>query len=77
MYKIEKNVPMIEPNTTGRGRKSIYPWNDMEVGDSFMVSKDEARAASFSMRNWNVKNKPKKLSSRGLPNKDRRFWRIA
>lgn len=33
--KIESSVP--SPDTAGRGRPHKYPWNKMEVGDSFFV----------------------------------------
>lgn len=32
---IERDVPM--PDKRRHGRKSKYPWGDMEVGDSFLV----------------------------------------
>jgi hypothetical protein len=35
-YKVDKNVPIDASYRTGR--KSIYPWSSMEVGDSFFVS---------------------------------------
>ena len=35
MYKIEKNVKVSKINK--RGRRAIYPWEQMEVGDSFFV----------------------------------------
>ena len=34
MIKIDKNVP-IPPDRLSRGRK--YPWDELEVGDSFFV----------------------------------------
>lgn len=39
MLEIQKNVPI--PASRGRhGRPSIYPFADMEVGDSFAVAVD-------------------------------------
>lgn len=45
MYKIEKNVPL-----TGTGRKKIYPFEQMEAGDSFFVKGDEKKIQSARMR---------------------------
>lgn len=35
MYKIKKNVPIPAIIRKGGCGKPKYPWNDMEVGDSF------------------------------------------
>lgn len=41
-FQIEKNVAI--PSVTGRGKKeSSYPFDDMEVGDSFFVPETEDR----------------------------------
>lgn len=32
--KIDKGVPLPEPK---RGRKGTYPWDELQVGDSFFV----------------------------------------
>lgn len=44
-YKIEKKVPL--PEATG-GRKSKYPWSEMEVGDSIFFQHDRARTAAIA-----------------------------
>ena len=41
--KIEKGVPIPD---RGQGRPSIYPWNDMEVGDSFFAKGKSAKKFS-------------------------------
>jgi hypothetical protein len=38
MIEIDKGIPMPPGNNPGRGRKRIYPWQGMEVGDSFFVA---------------------------------------
>ena len=46
MFKIEKNIAMPDPR---RGRTQIYPWKEMEVGDSFQIPAfkvDSARSSS-------------------------------
>jgi len=37
-FAIEKNVPLIDPGK--RGRRNIYPFHKMEVGDSFFSPSD-------------------------------------
>ena len=40
-FKIEKNIPKPNP---GRGIKKLhYPFEDMEIGDSFYVSKEDLK----------------------------------
>lgn len=38
MYKIDKNVEIPQINRFGNGRKPKYPFAEMVVGDSFLVS---------------------------------------
>jgi len=45
MYIIEKKIPMPKSD---RGRPYKYPFEQMEVGDSFFVPKDEAEKARNS-----------------------------
>lgn len=73
MIKIEKNIPL--PKDRVRGRKSQFPFIDMEVGDSFKYQGDPkilAAAISYFQR----KNTKMKFAYRqefgGY-----RAWRIA
>lgn len=43
MFKIEKNVPMPEYL---RMRRSRYPFNEMEIGDSFFAGESRGKVAS-------------------------------
>lgn len=46
MEKIQKNIPM--PSTKA-GRKTKYPWNTMEIGDSFPIpTTDENTAIAYA-----------------------------
>ncbi len=51
-FRIYTNRPM-PPLPKPRGRRSIpkYPWDDMEVGDSFLFPKSLGRHAHTSARN--------------------------
>jgi hypothetical protein len=57
VYVIEKHIPV----PTARRRGTIYPWNNMEVGDSFFVPNRDPQSFKnisrkygkrFSARNW-------------------------
>ena len=52
--KIEKSVPM--PSGPGKRGRMIYPWDEMDVGDSFFVdgvssAAMSACASAFGRRN--------------------------
>lgn len=56
-FKIDKNIPVPAANS---GRKRVYPWTDMEVGDSFFVpdkTREQVNAVSphgkYTKRNEN------------------------
>lgn len=58
MYKIVSNKEI--PKRTGRGRPPIYPFRNMQVGDSIFVPTDDVAmvrnaAASYKTRHpgWN------------------------
>lgn len=47
MYAIRKNVPKPEATKRG-GRPTVYPFDDMAVGDSFVVTDDVKRTTVLS-----------------------------
>lgn len=71
-YKIEKNIPM--PNK----RSAKYPWHDMEVGDSFLITDAGRTKAGYFVNysHWaSKKNAPKKFAQR-TEGQALRVWRI-
>jgi hypothetical protein len=57
-FKIEKGIPLPDKQGSRRGRSSIYPFAQMEIGDSFLYSdvysrKLQARACNAA-RNWRL-----------------------
>lgn len=56
VYKIEKDVPIPK-----RGRKPMYPFGDMDVGDSFVFANPYSRSAQSragcAIRTW-MKHSP-------------------
>lgn len=72
MYKIQKNIP-IPPKVVGR--KNPYPFDDMEVGDSFSVPLNKYKAVTYAInRHQKVSNM--KFTRRALSN-EVRVWRIS
>ena len=47
MFAVEKNVP-VEPSKFSRSRKSMYPFTDMAVGDSFLVPDVDGKPKSVA-----------------------------
>lgn len=50
-FKIEKGIP-IPDKKDGCGRPSIYPFQEMEVGDSFPISSTDAKKVSNAARTF-------------------------
>ena len=80
--KIEKNVPV--PSGAGRGRNPLYPFTDMEIGDSFALplvaeaggstaTNRVNQAASQHSRRHGAKFTVRTLRDEGIV----RCWRVA
>ncbi len=65
---VEKDIPM--PPKSMSGRASKYPWDDMEVGDSFLVAESNSAPVPPSR----LTEQGKKFSSRAVK-KGFRVWR--
>ena len=73
-YKIESGVPM--PET--RGRHYIYPFAEMNVGDSFAVAASDVKLIRTSASHFGLRHKQKYSILCIDPIKgDYRCWRIA
>lgn len=71
-YPIEKGMPM-PPKARGKGRL-IYPWDEMEVGDSFVTDgKGNARALIINA----TKSRPDKAFEARTVKGVSRIWRTA
>ena len=81
MYKIEKGVER-SGERRGRGRGRIYPFEEMEIGDSFLVSyKDVSNPSSLQMSILACARSRKKLPNgfkvtTSADNSGVRCWRI-
>jgi len=71
IVKIHKGIP-IPPGKIGATK---YPFNELEIGDSFVVPESHAAAqmAGFGNRQY----KPKRFTSRKIGPTERRIWRVA
>lgn len=72
--KIEKEVPL--PANSGRGRGRLYPFHDMEVGDSFLVKDKKIAVVCRSIMYFRRKHPEMQFTSRTIGN-DVRVWRFA
>lgn len=81
MFNIEKNVPIPFARPFGR-RESRYPYESMEVGDSFLVPTQEDTPAAVLLRRmrqsalWASKRYNAKFQVRSVPEGGVRVWRV-
>lgn len=66
LVKIEKNVPM--PTDT----RSRYPWDEMEIGDSFIYPRKDVHQYASVM---SKRRSPKKYVGRTIDGVNR-IWRV-
>ena len=71
IFKIEKGVPMPR---NGAGGRTKYPWDKMEVGDSFFVPGTRNRGVNPGAASLRLS--PKKFAMRKVDG-GTRIWRIA
>lgn len=75
MFEIRKDIPLWHNERVG-GRKAIYPWNKLEVGDSFFVPnipvKRVSSAASAAARSRSGVKYAVRTENDGA-----RVWRVA
>ncbi len=72
MIKIEKNIPI--PSAENK-----YPFNEMEIGDSFLVECDSLPDVTRNrslIYNYAVREAPKKFMIKKMGNLGLRVWRI-
>ena len=74
MIQIDKGIAI--PVFGRRGRTSQYPWEAMEVGDSFFVRNRTAANFRSTCEKASVRHKPKKFICRDVEG-GVRAWRIA
>ena len=70
MYEIRSDIPI--PEQTGSGRKAIYPFRQMKIGDSFVVPSISGRASAYAFA---ARNKDYRFASVRLEDGKYRIWR--
>lgn len=73
--KIDKNMPMPTRNNGHEGRKPIYPWLTMEVGDSFLMPGHVKTSINYASK-ASATYAPRRFASRKTP-EGTRIWRVA
>jgi hypothetical protein len=75
-YKIEKGIPLPPPaNGRPQSKPNSYPWDDMEVGDSFFVH-DPQKVNSVKVSAHNMNSRSKRKFTTRILDGGIRVWRI-
>jgi len=73
--RVDKGIKMPSPDMTHGGRRSIYPWRDMEIGDSFLFPETMSSTVASSYAATAGKNMNRKFATRKIGRRVR-CWRI-
>ena len=83
MIAIDKNIPIPAPHNVN-GRPGIYPWHEMEIGDSFAITSEDPKKTrnqlSASAQRGSIRKTGRKFTIRVVTENDKqivRVWRIA
>lgn len=77
-FEIEKGIPMPEKQKKKTGAAAKYPWEQMEVGDSFFIPNPPTQANGRFTSMYAVASKryaPKRFEQR-QENGGLRIWRV-
>lgn len=72
-YPIDKDVP-IPKKTKGSGRRTVYPLDKMELGDSFVVPLEQRKDLSVRIR-YQAKKTGRAFTTRKISDTSVRVWR--
>lgn len=77
MIKIEKYIPIPDINTINRKRSTKYPFDEMEIGDSFFISceEEDKRRIGVNIISNAGRRKPKRFTTLSVEG-GMRCWRI-
>ncbi|CAB4189905.1 hypothetical protein UFOVP1193_22 [uncultured Caudovirales phage] len=75
-YLVEKNVPLPNINRRDNGRKTKYPWDSMEVGDSFHTGTRSPSNTMFNTVKGENQRHPGKAFVSDRDGDGFRVWRI-
>jgi hypothetical protein len=74
MLQIEQGIPMPQ-EMPRRGKAALYPWHDMQSGDSFFVPGGTRKRFSGDCRRMTYKLPPKEFACRDVEG-GVRIWRV-
>jgi hypothetical protein len=73
MIKIESSIPI--PKISKKGRQKLYPFEEMNVGDSFYMENRTASQLSSGANNWAKAYNPSAKFVAKNEKKGARIWR--
>lgn len=73
MFNIEKDIPMPK-KLYGKGKELIYPFLQMEIGESFLVPQKKAKSVTQTAYYF-TKKTGKKFATRKVEG-GKRVWRL-
>lgn len=71
IYTIEKSVPL-----PSKRQRIIYPFPDMQIGDSFSVPSSKYQNLNGAARAYEKKNPGTKFTTRKMQDNEIRIWRV-
>jgi hypothetical protein len=74
MIEIQKNIAI--PENVGRGRPSIYPFDKLEIGDSFLFPVEKAGQKAHAAVQFANKSKAPKIFKTFKTEEGYRCWRV-
>ncbi len=75
--KIQKGVPLTLPHLSGKGgRPRTYPWDKLEVGDSFYMDHQHSPYSMLKAYNYSLPLNKRIKITRRKEGSGQRIWRI-
>jgi hypothetical protein len=77
MYEVKNNIP--PPKVSGRGRKNVYPFHTMQVGEYFEVPFEKGKQSSLMAcaKNFCNRRQPTWMFTSSVVDGVVRVWRVA
>jgi hypothetical protein len=76
MFSIETNVPPPAFHANSPGRRAVYPFAALQVGDSFLATGEHARRAGGAAKIWKRRHPGWDYTTR-VEKGGTRVWRMA
>lgn len=76
-FDIDNSIPVPEGRVAQSGRRPSFPWGQLKIGDSFLVSEKKRMSAASSASQYKRSHPGWEYTSLRQENGAIRFWRIA